>query len=71
VMPLRVCGWVFYLVFDRFILDGLIYDGLLQNTPKLAAEVQAPVQRGKLQGFAVTMGLGVVLLIAIVAYAVL
>ena len=71
VLPLRGLGWIFYLVFDRFILDGLIYDGLLQNAPKAAAEVQAPVQRGKLQGFAVSMGLGVVLLIAIVAYAVL
>ncbi len=71
VTPLRILGWVFYLVFDRFLLDGVIYDGILQWTPKLLGEAQAPTQRGKLQGFAMSMGVGLLIVLAIVAYAVM
>jgi NADH-quinone oxidoreductase subunit L len=72
VTPLRLLGYTFYLLFDRFILDGLIYDGLLQWTPKAAGEAQGQtMQRGRLQGFAVAMGLGLVIVLAIIAYAAL
>ena len=70
VTPLRAIGWACYLLFDRFILDGVIYDGIFQYGPKLLAEAQAPTQRGKLQGFAMTMGLGLLIVLAVIAWSV-
>ncbi|MFA7235598.1 MAG: NADH-quinone oxidoreductase subunit L [Phycisphaeraceae bacterium] len=69
VKPLRGLGWVCYLVIDKLFLDGIVYDGLLQHTPKIAAEAQAPTQRGKLQGFAAAMAFGLLLILAVVVYA--
>jgi NADH-quinone oxidoreductase subunit L len=71
VQPLRGLGYICYLVFDRLLLDAVIYDGLFQLAPKLVAAAQAPTQRGKLQGFAVLMGLGLLLVVWIVVYAVI
>jgi len=70
VRPLRGIGWFCYLVVDRLILDGMLFDGLAQFLPRLLGEAQAPTQRGRLQGFATVMGLGVFLVLAIVIYTV-
>ncbi len=70
VLPLRVFGWLFYL-FDRLIIDGLVVDGLLRYTPRLAGEAQTPLARGVLQGFAVVMAIGVIAVLAFVMYSVL
>ncbi len=70
VRPLRGLGWLCYLVVDRFILDTCVYDGLARLAPRLLGEAQAPTQRGRLQGFATVMGLGLFLVLAIVIYAV-
>jgi NADH-quinone oxidoreductase subunit L len=67
VMPLRALGWICYL-FDRLIIDGLIIDGLLRYTPRAAGEAQTPAVRGMLQGFALAMVLGVVVVLAIVLW---
>ncbi len=70
VRPLRGVGWLCYLIVDRLILDACVYDGLARLLPRLLGEAQAPTQRGRLQGFATVMGLGLFLVLAIVLYAV-
>jgi NADH-quinone oxidoreductase subunit L len=71
VQPLRGIGWVGFKIIDGLLLDRLIYDGLARFLPWLTAEAQSPTLRGRLQGYALMMGLGVLLVIAVVAYAVL
>ena len=71
VAPLKGLGWVGYRIVDALLLDRLIYDGLARFIPRLAAEAQTPTMRGRLQGYALLMGLGLLLVVAIVAYAVM
>jgi NADH-quinone oxidoreductase subunit L len=65
VGPLRGIGHVFYFL-DRFVVDGLVY--LAGFTPWTAgAGLRLATQRGALQGYAVTMLLGIALIVAFVA----
>jgi NADH-quinone oxidoreductase subunit L len=57
VVPLRVIGHVFFFV-DRFIVDGLVW--LVGFVPQLSGfALRMTTQRGYLQGYALTMLLGV------------
>jgi len=71
VQPLRGIGWIGFRIVDGLLLDRLIYDGLGRFLPWIVGEAQSPTMRGRLQGYALMMGLGVLLVVAVVAYAVL
>jgi NADH-quinone oxidoreductase subunit L len=64
VRPLRLVGQAFFAA-DRFIVDGLV--GVVGFVPQLSGFVlKLSTQRGYLQGYAVTMLLGVALVLLLV-----
>jgi NADH-quinone oxidoreductase subunit L len=63
VKPLHLLGEVFY-VFDTFIIDGLVAG--IGWLPRLLGKALAPTQRGKLQGYALGMAVGAVVLVVLV-----
>jgi NADH-quinone oxidoreductase subunit L len=67
VLPLRALAWVCYL-FDRVVIDGLVL--LIAWLPRGVADVQRPAQSGQLQGYALSMCIGIGLIIAIVLFVV-
>ena len=68
VIPLRLLGYVCYL-FDMLIIDGIVDN--LPALPTLTGWIQRPMQNGRLQGFAAAMAFGLLIVLAIVAYAAL
>ncbi len=67
-LPLRAVGWISYL-FDRLIIDGLV-DGAAK-LPRGVAFFAALAQRGALQGYAMTMAIGLVVILFVVAWKVM
>ncbi len=64
VQPLRDLGRLLY-AFDRFIIDGLV--GVIGLVPQLSGfALKLSTQRGYLQGYAVTMLFGIVVILLIV-----
>ncbi len=61
-LPLWVLSHIFHL-FDQFIIDKLIVNGLFGGSPRALGRSFQPLQNGILQGYAVTMagGVGLVL----------
>ena len=69
VKPLRFVGWTCYQLIDRILLDAALFDGLLGRGPRVAADGQAATTRGRLQGYALMMGLGLLIVVGVVMYA--
>ncbi|MBI1368579.1 MAG: NADH-quinone oxidoreductase subunit L [Planctomycetes bacterium] len=67
---LNVIAWICYL-FDKVIIDGLIIDVLFGRTPRAAAFIGRSLQRGPLQGYALTMGFGVAIVLFFVVWKVM
>ena len=63
--PLRLLSQVFYLVFDRGLLDTALVNGA-GALPRLFGHSLRPAQSGKLHGYAVGMAGGVALLLLVV-----
>lgn len=65
VTPLRKLGYILWVLVDRMILDGAIIDGLFTGVPKWIGKAHQTLQRGALQGYALSMGVGVVIMMVI------
>jgi NADH-quinone oxidoreductase subunit L len=64
VTPLRSSGKVFFTL-DRFVVDGLVW--LVSFVPQLSGlALKVSTQRGYLQGYAVTMILGIAIILAVI-----
>src|SRR6185295_11429074 len=64
VEPLRDLGSVFFAI-DRFVVDGIV--GIIGLVPQLSGfALKLTTQRGYLQGYAVTMLFGIVVILLIV-----
>ncbi|MDH3585228.1 MAG: NADH-quinone oxidoreductase subunit L, partial [Phycisphaerae bacterium] len=61
---LRAVSWIAYL-FDRLVIDGLV--NAVAALPRALAAALRPMQSGALQGYALSMGLGLVVIL-VVAY---
>jgi len=66
--PLRGLGWVCYRILDQFGLDRTVIDGVLGGLPRAAGWIGAQTQRGALQGYALIMGMGLVILLILLAW---
>ena len=64
--PLHTLGVIFY-TFDQFVLDGMVR--LVGWIPKLSGYAVRPAQSGKLQGYGVSMTVGLAVILLIVFYA--
>lgn len=69
VMPLRLIGWVCFLLLDRLLIDGVVLK-IVQFAPSLAGDAQRPLNRGLLQSLAVSMAAGLAIILVIVVYVV-
>ena len=64
VEPLRSLGRAFFAI-DRFVVDGMVW--LISFVPQLSGfALRITTQRGYLQGYAVTMLFGVVVILAVI-----
>ena len=69
--PLNMIGgWGSFMV-DRLLVDGVVVDWLLGRSPRGVGQAMRPMLRGALQGYGLTMGLGLVAILAVVAWKVL
>jgi NADH-quinone oxidoreductase subunit L len=67
-LPLHAVAWVCYIV-DSVVLDNVIVDTVLGRSPRVAGWLARLTQRGgALQGYAVVMGLGLVVVLLVVAW---
>ncbi|MBI1371586.1 MAG: NADH-quinone oxidoreductase subunit L [Phycisphaera sp.] len=68
--PLKGLAW-FSDTLDAMLVDQTVVDGVAGGTPPLIGRILRTLQRGSLQGYALTMGLGLVVLVFLVAWKVL
>jgi NADH-quinone oxidoreductase subunit L len=66
--PLRAVAWITTRYLDSFLLDRTIIDKVAGGLPKAAGALGRTMQRGSLQGYALTMGLGIAILMLIILY---
>ncbi len=66
-LPLRMVGHIAYQI-DRFIVDGLIVNVLIGHAPRWLGWAQRPFQSGSLQGYGLTMAVGLAVIVFLIAW---
>ncbi|QNN21687.1 NADH-quinone oxidoreductase subunit L [Planctomycetales bacterium ZRK34] len=67
---LNMIAWMSYIV-DRVLVDGVLIDVVIGRTPRFVAHVGRMFQRGRLQGYGLTMGLGLAIVLFIMVWKVM
>jgi len=67
---LNIIAWISYML-DRVLVDGLLIDVVFGRTPRFVAHIGRMFQRGALQGYGLSMGFGLALILFFVAWKVM